>query len=385
MQKILFILLLSLQLFAGVFDKVGVVDQFQWAPDQYTTGFKYDVYYYIPQNFDAVKNQSMIFMHGGGSSTMTREGSARVAKMYIDDLKALADQLNFIIVSPSGSGLNWGGHTRVMIRDLAKFMRSKLSLSANKMVLAGHSMGGMGITRNAHWLIDQFAAFLPMAAGMDPKHATEENLQTYFNTYYHHLQGLNDHFTEFITRCQNQEREIQALEAKYGQQSGFVLEFYNGSHNYQKPLIVKTLNEIWKNRNRTLNDKILRGSFYFRDDVHEYNGIKYNLNSTNEYKWLEALEYRALNTDEVAIKVNFTAMLDNNIIDIQLPKKEDLKKLRVYLSDSMIDFYREVEVLVNGELVFKGIVEANNLSMDLVKITKSDNEFNFQTYLDIAL
>lgn len=384
MKSVLFLLFLSLNLLAGVFDRIGVVDQFQWAPDQYTTGFRYDVFYYIPPNFDAVKNQSMIFMHGGGSSTMTREGSARVAKMYLDDIKSLADQMNFIIVAPSGSGLNWGGHTRVMIRELAKFMRLNLKVSANKMVLAGHSMGGMGITRNAHWLIDQFAAFLPMAAGMDPKHATEDNLQTYFNTYYHHLQGLNDHFTEFITRCQNQQREIESLEAKYGQTSGFVMEFYNGSHNYQKPLIIKTLSEIWKNRSRTLNDKILRGSFYFRDDIQEYNGIKYNLTSTNEYKWLEALEYRELANEEVALKVNFNAMIDNNIIDIKIPKKEDLKKVRVYISDSMIDFNREVEILVNGQIVFKRIIEIEPM-MDILKISKSDNEFNFQSYVDLSI
>jgi Poly(3-hydroxybutyrate) depolymerase len=124
-----FILLLTLLVtvssssFAGVFTQKGSVDQFQWTPDYYTTGFKYDVFYYIPKKLKQTKDaNSLIFLHGGGQSTMTRAGSARVAKSYIDDLKSIADQLGFIIVAPSGSGLNWGGHMRGMLPELAKLM-----------------------------------------------------------------------------------------------------------------------------------------------------------------------------------------------------------------------------------------------------------------------
>jgi hypothetical protein len=385
MKKLLVLIwILSFSVFAGEFDQVGVVDTFRWAPPTYTTGFEYDVFYYIPQGFKKTDKRSMIFMHGGGSSTMSREGSARVAKMYINDLKTLADQMKFIIVAPSGSGLNWGGHTRVMIRELAKFMRTKLNLSAKRMVLAGHSMGGMGITRNAHWLIDQFAAFIPMAAGMDPKHATEGNLQTYFNTYYHHLQGLNDHFRVFIERCENQKAEIEKLEQKFRSKSGFVMEFYEGSHNYQKPLIVKTLKNVWKNHQRNLLRPVLRGHFYHRNTVNEYNNIKYNLTSTKSYLWLEANEFKPLGKDQIAKRDIFTASIIDNKIDVQFTEAHGVKTLRVYLSEQMLNFADPIEVWVDGELEFRGHIQ-KKVDMSVTRLLKADNDFNFESYIDIAL
>lgn len=383
-RLLLLLVIVSSSLFAGQFDRIGVVDKFQWAPPTYTTGFKYDVFYYIPHGMGKANNRSMIFMHGGGSSTMTREGSARVAKMYIDDLKRLADKMKFIIVAPSGSGLNWGGHTRVMIRELAVFMREQLTVTANKMVLAGHSMGGMGITRNAHWLIDQFAAFLPMAAGMDPKHATEANLQTYFNTYYHHLQGLNDHFRVFIERCQNQEAQIQMLEDKFGADSGFVMEYYNGSHNYQMPLIEKTLLKIWQNHQRNLIQPVLRGHFYHRDTINEYNNIRYNLTSTKTYMWLEVNKFKPLSDGQVAKRDIFTATVINNNIDINFTEAHGIDSLRVYLSDLMVDLTQPIKVFVDGDLKYQGIVD-QNMNMNINRALLVDKDFNFDSYVDIAL
>jgi hypothetical protein len=385
MKKLLLLVwLLSLSVFAGEFDRIGMVDQFRWAPPQYTTGFEYDVFYYIPQGMQKEDARSMVFMHGGGSSTMTREGSARVAKMYINDLKTIADQMKFIIVAPSGSGLNWGGHTRVMIRELATFMRTKLKVSAKKMVLAGHSMGGMGITRNAHWLIDQFAAFLPMAAGMDPKHATDGNLQTYFNTYYHHLQGLGDHFQVFVERCRNQLARIEELEQRFNAESGFVMEFYEGSHNYKKPLIVKTLKTIWKNHQRNLLRPVLRGHFYHRNTVNEYNNIKYNLTSTKSYLWLEAQEFKPLPKDKVAKRDIFTASVIDNKIDVQFTEEHGVKTLRVFLSNKMVNFSEPLEVWVDGELKYRDFI-GKKLDMQFIKALKGDRDFNFESYVDISL
>lgn len=37
-------------------------------------------------------------------------------------------------------------------------------------------MGGMGITRSYQWLTDEFAFFMPVAAGMEVSHFKEEYL-----------------------------------------------------------------------------------------------------------------------------------------------------------------------------------------------------------------
>lgn len=389
MSKILLILSLVVTFcassFAGVFTKKGIVDQFQWTPEYYTTGFKYDVFYYIPKELKQTINaNSLIFLHGGGQSTMTREGSSRVAKMYIEDLKSIADELGFIIVAPSGSGLNWGGHMRGMLRNLAKLMRLKLGVNSQKMGLAGHSMGGMGITRTAHWLVDTFSFFMPMAAGMDPKHAQEKYLATYFDTTYYHLQGLNDHFKIFIERCKNQTAEVEKLEALYGHKSGFKVEYYNGSHNYQKPLVTKRLREMFATKTRNLYQKKLHGIFYWTDRVLEYNNIKFNYKSNPSYFWVNVKKFEKI-IDTVAYSTSFKANIENNEIRINFTDKPRIEELRIFLNNKMIAFGKAVRIYVNDVLKFDGLVSSKRSQMTKIRAQKADQNFNYSTYVDLKL
>lgn len=380
-----FLFILSSSAFAGLFTQKGKVDKFQWAPEYYTTGFKYDVFYYIPKKLKKTKNaNSIIFLHGGGQSTMTRAGSARVAKMYIEDLKSISEKLGFVIVAPSGSGLNWGGHMRGMLRDLAKLMRVKLQVNSLKMGLAGHSMGGMGITRSAHWLTDTFAFFMPMAAGMDPKHAKESNLATYFNTTYLHLQGLNDHFRVFIERCENQTKEVEKLEMLYGKKSGFKVEYYNGSHNYNKGLVTKRLSEMFASKTRNLYQKELYGKVYWTDRILEYNNIKYDFKSNPDYFWLNVKEFEPI-TDKVAYATNFKAKIENNEIRINFVDKPRIKELRLFLNQKMIDFAKPVRVYVNDILKFDSKAVRKLTQMTRIKIEKADPNFNFSSYVDLKI
>ncbi len=153
-------LTLSLNVFADVvpsalFDTVGSVDSFQWAPERYANDFKYDIFYYIPKNLDPnTKSGALIFTHGGGESTMDRAGSIHAVNLYMADLKRMADELGIIVVLPSANGLNWGGHTRGLMRDLGRLMRKELNIDVNRLGVSGHSMGGMGITRNYLWTAD---------------------------------------------------------------------------------------------------------------------------------------------------------------------------------------------------------------------------------------
>lgn len=386
-----FLLVLSLLLtistttFAGVFTKKGTVDKFQFTPEYYTTGFKYDVYYYIPKKLKDTKNaKSLIFLHGGGQSTMSRSGSARVAKMYIDDLKTIADKLGFVIVSPSGSGLNWGGHMRGMLPELAKLMRQKLNVNSQKMGLAGHSMGGMGITRTAHSLVDTFAFFMPMAAGMDPKHATERNLATYFNTTYYHLQGLKDHFEVFIERCKNQTAEVEKLETLYGYKSGFKVEYYNGSHNYNKTLVTKRLTEMFANTTRDLSQKKLHGMFYWTDRVIEYNNIKFDYKSNPNYFWINVKKFEKI-TDAVAYTTSFKANIENNEIRINFSDTPRIEELRIFLNDKLVTLNKNVRIYVNDILKFDGQVKTKLSEMAAMRTKKVDPNFDYTTYVDLKL
>lgn len=389
MNKFFLVLLLviafSASSFAGVFTKKGVVDQFQWTPDYYTTGFKYDVLYYIPKKLKKTDHaNSLIFLHGGGQSTMTRSGSFRVAKMYIDDLKSIAEQMGFVLVAPSGSGLNWGGHMRGMLPSLAKLMRTKLKVNSKKMGLAGHSMGGMGITRSAHWLTDQFAFFMPMAAGMDPKHATERNLATYFNTTYYHLQGLNDHFRVFVERCENQTKEVEKLEMLYGVKSGFKVEYYNGSHNYNKPLVIKRLTEMFANETRNLSQKNLYGILYWTDRILEYNKIKYDFKSNPNYHWVTVKKFEKI-TDKVAYATNFKATTNNNEIRINFVDEPRIEELRIFTDKKLVNYKKPVSIFINNELKFEGMIKEKLKEMTKMRTDKADPDFSYSSFVDVKL
>jgi acetyl esterase/lipase len=389
MLKIFLIVILTLaslpHVFAGIikdstfFDTVGSVKSFSWAPSRYQNDFRYDIFYYIPESLKDEKNvPALIFNHGGGSSTMNREGSIKAVNLYINNLKRLADELKIIVVLPSANGLNWGGHTRGLVRDLARLIRKDLDVDANRIGLSGHSMGGMGITRSYLWLADELSFFLPMSAGMDVNHQSEEHLNKVFNVPYVHLQGLRDHFEVFITRCEEQLRRTKELETSYNQFSMFDMVFYEGSHNYDYELFKSKVNRLMGSFPRDLFQKELWGSLHTVQSTNTENGIAYDYDSENRYFWIEVRE-----TDlTISERIDFHAKIDqqNVLIDLKIVPKHS-KVLRVYLSSKMIDLSLPVEVYVNG------LMKERRMPRELgQKITDShDPGFIFDDFIDIAL
>lgn len=364
---------------SALFDTVGAVDSFQWAPARYENTFKYDIFYYIPKSIKPeTKVGAIIFTHGGGGSTMNRQGSINAVNMYMPDLKRMADELGIIVVLPSANGLNWGGHTRGLMRDLGRLMRKELNIDVNRLGISGHSMGGMGITRNYLWTADEFAFYLPMAAGMDVNHQTEQHLNKVFNVPYVHLQGKNDHFDVFVTRCQEQLKRTKDLEVQYGIRSMLDIVFYNGSHNYDFNLFKTNLSKLLVNFPRDLYQKELWGSLHTVHTKNVENNITYDYDSEARYFWVEAT-----NTDlTTAEKIDFHAKIDGNVIRIDMPVMPKMSKgLKIYLHSKMVEMNQKVEVVLNGKLVATREAKAGVLrNMDV-----NDSGFKFEDTIDIKL
>lgn len=315
MKKLLALFLLSISSMstwaALGLNTYGEIADEKWAPDSYTTDFKYDILYYQPESLREKKNRrSLVFMHGGGASTITREGAYNVSKSYIRGLVRLAEELQLVLIVPSSSSLNWGGHTRPMLEALAEELRSDPRIDGDYIGLAGHSMGGMGITRSAHWLADDYAFFVPMAAGMDPATMSKANLLPKFNTRYVHLQGLKDHFTIFPEREIQHLNEMKKLELEEKKVSGYEMIFYEGDHNYDYDLFKSTLERLYR---KPINRKpeVLYGSVYLTPsaDVVNENEGSWNNVGTERYFWLEVAEW-----DKSAgpTRVDFKAILQPN-------------------------------------------------------------------------
>jgi hypothetical protein len=387
---LIFMLLTQFSFAAEYFTKKGNLSSFQWAPVFYENSqFTYDIFYYIPQSFETTKGApALIFMHGGGDSTLTREGAIKTVTRYAPDLIKLAEELKFILVIPSTNGLNWGGHTRGLISSLAGLVRRDLQVDPNNFGLAGHSMGGMGITRSAHWLTDQFSFFLPTAAGMDPKGATEENLISNFNTIYEHQQGLKDSFEVFVERCQNQEKVMKEIETKYNLISGMIVKYYDGPHNYDRPLLKAALEHHFSSTRRNLYQEKLFGSLHLVESKPIENNIQYNLPPVLSYFWVEVLKADYL---EKPFRLNFQAEIlsSENKIVLRFEKNlEQVRKIRLYVSSKNLDLEKNIIVEINSLPLYSGVVTRNYKTkkyLEVVKTNRQDPSFIYDSFIDIDL
>lgn len=375
---------------AKYFKTVGQLTSFQWAPDFYSQGhiknpFFYDIFYYIPKSLSNQKDvPALIFNHGGGASTMDRDGSIRTVKLYTNDLVKIADQLGVIVVLPSANGLNWGSHTVGMLKDLLAVMRKELLVNSNRIGLSGHSMGGMGITRAYSSLADEFAFFMPVAAGMDFTNKTEDVIEAQinkvFNVPYVHIQGLRDHFTVFIDRCKEQLARTQNLEKKYQANSKFNLIFTYTDHNYNFAQYRDELKKAFANYSRDLYQKNLWGTVGTSQYISSVeNNINFYRKWVNRYFWIQALEKDLAQPDSM----NFLAKIINNQIQLVVTKKPTrFNQVRVYFTSKMVDFSKPVEFYVNGKLVRK-VTPVKVLKAGSISTT--DSNFIFENYADITV
>ena len=375
------------------FKKSGSLESFQWAPDDYSeplhpNPFRYDIFYYIPrtiQNHDRVK--ALVFNHGGGASTRTREGSIHSVQNYTADLMKLADELGFVAVLPSANGLNWGGHTVPLMRALVSLMRTELNLDPDLIGLSGHSMGGMGITRTYLWLADQFAFFMPQAAGVafnqfKDQNSIEEHLNKTFNVPYIHLQGIRDEFQEFVSRARAHQSHMSVLETKYRKKSGFKMHLYDTDHQYQYEVFKDHLAKAFQKK-RNLYQKELFGSLLLQDQFLSENGIKFHYKGSSRYFWVQAFPGDLKKPE----RLNIRTRIDSNHIKIEIDPAFNLaiqsKKLRLFLRQGMVDLNSRITVSINGKPVY--VRDPITSTKKVRAMDPTDSGFAFELAIDVPI
>lgn len=374
----------ALNLFAGeLLSKYGSKELVKFRPESSPLDFEYDVLYYIPKDLEGKADiKTLVFLHGGGQSTATRSSSLSVAKMYSTDIFSIADSLGVAAIVPSGSGLNWGGHTISFLEDLNRAIAKTPNFDRNAIGLSGHSMGGMAITRSGMWLADEYAFQMPIAAGMDEKYIKPKYLRPFFDMTYVHLQGLNDHFQIFVQRCEKQAETIDQMEVDQKRDSGFEMIFYEGGHNYNYSQIKSLYRQLFSEVKRKANIKSISGLMYnvnkTMTDQWSY-GIEYYKGPRNKYFWLEGLEFKKKETlMEVSGKIE-----GNNIL---VKADQNIKKLRVYLSKKTTSLSEKINLKVNGKNYT--ITDMLGISVNKVRPIRSvmlENDPDFDAYVDITL
>lgn len=336
-----------------LFKKLGETDKFEWVPSGYQQGFVYDIYYYIPSSIKNTKNSpALVFMHGGGQSTLTREGANRAVNLYIKDVIAASEKYKFIAVLPSSNGLNWGGHTERLMVELSKLMRANLNFDTNRLGLSGHSMGGMGITRTFTQMVNDFSFVNSISSAMDDKLQDVNRLNKMYNMKYSHQLGTQDEFDIFITRTKILEANVKKMEQDYGKPSLFEMEWFDDGHVYGAAQ-TKKLESLFKGQ-RNIFQNELYGLISFNNVMITENNIKFTVFGSKRYLWVENIPAG------VADGFNFQAKAKNNRIDFSFDKDAygvDIypksKKFKLYLSAKLFDLSKEISIYDGGYFVAK--------------------------------
>lgn len=362
------------------FTSVGEFKSFSLDVPGYEDGFTYDIYYYIPKMLEKKSNvRALIFNHGGGQSTLTRDDSIEFVTLYYkNSLVRLANELGIVVVLPSANGLNWGGHTRLLMRNLLRIMRKDLSVDPNKIGLSGHSMGGMGITRAYSWLADEFSFFLPMSSGMPETLFSINHLNKVFNVPYVHLQGINDKLQVFVSHCYKHYKKILELETLYKQASKFKMIFHKGDHDIDYELFKSHARTLSINSTRNLYQRELWGSIQTVRKTLNENNIRFPYVSESRYFWIEAIQSN-LSIEEV---FHFHAKIQGQTILLAtstMPTQTEI--IRIYLHSKMIDLEQDIHIVFNGKRLLTRKAQKGSLrNMDA-----NDPGFNFEGYIDLRI
>jgi predicted esterase len=357
----------------------GSVSSFKYQATSYTG--EHEIIYYIPENLDLKKPQKlMILLHGGGASTATYASAADIAKGYVESNKTLADELGFIIIAPS-SQYGWGYIVRVLVNETLLLAKTELNINSNHVFLYGHSMGGMGITRDGHYLADKMSFIMPSSAGMPESYQTREHLLTYFNTPFIHVNGKKDHYADFVIRANQVKTKVSLLENELKTPSKYQLHFHPGGHNPDKILKKKLIESALKNP-RNLYQKQIYPIFQdlmTLDNQWKVPPVTHKL--IDNGFWIDVLNRETQNDRPTTYYSQ--AKINGQTISIDID--QGISKIRIYLSKKLVDFSKEVSIQINGKIHKNYQPNINTLKTIETARIKSDPLFIFEDYLDLEI
>ena len=355
----------------------GVIKAINFTPAEYP--LQHVALYYLPKSA-AGKTflKTLVVLHGGGEGTRLSTAAVATAISYMKSVVPYAEQNSMAIIAPT-SPIGWNGKSQLMRMEVMKKARRELPLDPDGFYMWGHSMGGMGISRDVWAENDRYAAFVMNSAGMQPQTRASQHMYAYLNAKLVHLQGRHDSFETFVPWSEEEISTMTALAKETGMPLQYELIYYDGTHQPDMPLLFSTLDRLLKTpRNPYPSD------FFSIIGCHSANadmtGYCYDGNF-----WLDAPGLTPGNTS-FELLARATATPDNKI-NIAIHGYEGrIKTLRVYVSGQFIDLSKPVEVYVNGTKAATRPAGAADYARGLMLAQKrGDTGFVYEDYIDIPL
>jgi|GEM_PF-5676318 len=329
----------------------GIVRRVSFTPGDYPV--RHSVLYYVPKSAQGKKNlKALVIMHGGGEHTRTEDTAASVTMIYLSYFLRMTDfaERNSLVLMAPVSPEGWNVNTQMMREEALEKMLAELPVNPEKVYLFGHSMGGMGMTRDIWDEADRYAGFIINSAAMPDYSRNSFQLYAYLNAPIVHLQGLHDHFKEFVPNTKKERDAISALALSEGVPLLYRATFYDGNHQIDKDLLFSNLNAMFRKSRNIPQRKIFSVLGYRYPDKntigHAYEGTFWL--QARDFAKAPAQSFRLLAKAEINAMNNITVTISNYA--------RQFGTLRIYLSKRMVATYMPVRVMVNGVVFSRSAV-----------------------------
>ncbi len=313
-------------------------------------------YLYLPDDYDPAENFPLIIYLGMG------EGRGDLSLLSFYNALKLDNHLSrYILLVPQAFGRWWDKEVETAVKRTWRQVFNSYSLDTNRIYLAGSSNGGIGTIYYATSFPDRLAALaenmgFPMLKPNNfDLNSDLSKLGNLLNSEVLMTHGLAD---DNITP----EGDKKAYDyLKKNDIEVYFKTFKEKKHNIDPADIIHLITGIF--------DRSVRNPFPAR--------IKMILTDPPYLQsyWIKVTDYESLPAEvEAEVKHN----------DINLVTK-NIKGLRLYLDETLIDLTQPVKIIINGQTGFQGWLEPSPDSLFLSLREKDDPAMGSCAILDLAM
>lgn len=318
----------------------------------YQTSF----FLYLPTSYQANEASPLIIIGHGGNGSMNKNYAESTAHAAIKDWIPIAEEYGFILAAPATSR-GWGNIGYSIIHSLRSLLQRWFRLHPDRMYLTGHSMGGHLSWRSAIYIGDWWGAVAPMSGGYD--YVEKGLMSMLYNVPGYVTFGRREPYG-IAESNRNMQSWLQANDFEW------IVKEKAGGHEIfhdELPNVASFFLEHPRNLYRTQ----VWGEAWHAESWHEPDKqwMRYNQwhpqrpipNSV--FHWLRLYADKSL---PVGKRQKVFAWVDHQTNHIFL-EAENCKKALLYLHPNLIDFDRDIVIVVNGERNFQGRMQPDMATM----------------------